>query len=211
LSSLHGRTIERNGDILDDDGQVIGRLVEGVDMLKMLVRNMAKCNATGKVLIRGKEVPRAVVEVVLPERPAAARNLEQPTFASIEGKLLDESGNIYNDENILVAQLVQGNARLLNKKWAFCNADGSIAVNGKRHKKAKMELVFSNKKEDNHPLPMPEPEPVLEPGVCPEQVAHLRDGGGWKTCGICRTLIRQMSIQLLHEGPVVGEGAPAVT
>jgi hypothetical protein len=226
LSSLHGRAIEKNGDILDDDGQVIGRLVKGVDMLKMLFRNMAQCNATGKVLVGSKVVPRARVAFVIPEKPAAtgsrdlvplermdnsARNPEQPTFASIEGKLLDEFGNIYNDENILVARLVKGIAGTLNKKWAYCDADGSVIVKGKRQSTAKMELVFSNKKEDDLPLPIPEPEPVLKPGVCPEQVRHLRDGGGWKTCEICRTLIHQMSIELLHEGPVIEEGAPAVT
>jgi hypothetical protein len=50
--------------------------------------------------------------------------------------------------------------------------------------------------------------PSLDPGVeqsnaCPFRAQHILDGKGWQGCKKCRTVICQMSIQLLHEGSTV--------
>jgi hypothetical protein len=74
LKSLDGRTLDENGDILDDDGQAIGRLVEGFDKRKILFKYKAMCDAEGMVWVSGRKVPRARVEMVVAQKPAGTED-----------------------------------------------------------------------------------------------------------------------------------------
>ena len=172
FAKLDGRKMEKNGDILDDDGNVLAT-VQGGSLSKMYKAG-ATCDAEGKIWSKGKEVKDATVELVQPPEPEeippppeppaeepAAPEPEKPSFASIDGKLLDKFGEIYNDDNILVARLIEGSAGTLYKKGAYCNADGDVLINGKKQKTAKLELVVL---ED---IPEPEPEAPPEPEALP--------------------------------------------
>ena len=74
LASLDGRTFEENGDILDDDGQVIGRLVGGGHKLSRLIKAKAKCDAEGRIWAKGKQVLSVKVEVVI-KKPVVERSV----------------------------------------------------------------------------------------------------------------------------------------
>jgi hypothetical protein len=190
-AKLDGRKMEKNGDILDGDGNVLATVIGG--SLSKMYKAGATCDAEGKIWAKGKEVKDATIELVQPPEPedplpAGEPPVEEPpveeppapepvkpSFASIDGKMLDKFGEIYNDDNVLVARLVEGSAGTLYKKGAYCDADGNVIINGKKQKTAKLELVVL----EDPPEPPAEPEPEAEAPPPPvEEEAHPAESSG---------------------------------
>jgi hypothetical protein len=141
--------------------------------------------------------------------PAETTESDLPPLSILKGHTVDADGKVYSDDNIAIGECVEGDARKFARKKFLINGKGNV-VTGLGKVLGKCVVLPSEKKEDDPPLPPPAPEPVEEPDLCPERVQHMRNGGGWKTCRKCCNSIRQMSIQLLHEGAMSDWGDPVV-
>jgi hypothetical protein len=227
LEDLDGRMIEANGDILDDDSKVIGKLVKGkADKLHQV---MATCDEEGAVWHGLKKVGK--VEVVQPAEKKEEESTpppppvgeeppkpEAPSLAVLDGRKIDKFGEIYNDDNVFIGKLVEGSASKLSKAGATCDAKGNVWAKGKKVKDAKVELALVLPEEPEvSESPAPEPElwvadpDVEQSSVCPFRVQHLLNGDSWKNCNKCRAMIRQVSIQLAQEeGSLDKEGIDTI-
>jgi hypothetical protein len=162
FSILDGKKIERTGEVLDDNYDVIAKLVEGSN--KRLYRGKATCDAEGNAILDGLELGK--LELVEQEKPAVeeedAKEAEQEaepesetiTFASLDSKKIEKSGDVLDDELNIIAKLVEGSDKRLYKGKATCDDKGNAILAGK--KLGKLELVEQEKKD-------PEPEPKPEP------------------------------------------------
>ncbi|QDS74291.1 hypothetical protein FKW77_003641 [Venturia effusa] len=184
LEDLEGRTIELNGDILNDDGQVIGKLVKG--FADKLFKAKAKCDDNGGVFHKDKKVgsvevvqpelsPEGPIEEVitpipLPPEEVAEPEIQKPvtpTFALVDGRKIEKTGEVLDDDGNVIAKLSKGSGSKLFKAGATCHADGTIWAKMKQVKDATLELVLPELPEDvvpeipAPPLPPPPPEPPI--------------------------------------------------
>lgn len=192
LEDLEGRTIELNGDILNDDGQVIGKLLKG--LADKLYKAKATCDDNGGVFHKNKKVgnvgvvqpeliPEApqeeAIEEVIPPPPPAPEEVaepevvqpEAPTFALVDGRKIEKNGDVLDDDGNIIAKLSKGSGSKLYKAGAICRADGTIWAKNKQVKDAALELILPEVPEEVAPeieAPAPPPPPP-EPEVIEEE------------------------------------------
>jgi hypothetical protein len=172
LAILEGRTLETSGEILDDDGKVIGKLVSTEHSAAKINKAKVKCDANGKFFYKSKEIGTA--ELVIEEKPAEEvpeeepeAKAETPSLAILDGRKIESSGDILDDELNVIGRLSfsTSTAKKLAKAGAVCDAEGNIMLKNKEVGKA--ELVPAPEKEvekeaEKEPEPEPEPEPTTE-------------------------------------------------
>jgi hypothetical protein len=142
------------------------------------------------------------VSVLEQRDPAETTEFSLPPLSILEGRTVAMDGKVYGDDNIAIGECIEGDARKFARKQYLINGEGNVVTRlGKVFGKC---VVLSSGKNQDDPTPSPpEREPIEETDVCPEQIQHMRNGGSWKTCWKCRNLIRQNSIQLLHDGAMM--------
>lgn len=200
LEDLEGRTVELNGDILNDDGQIIGKLVKGIP--DKLFKVKAQCDDNGGVFHKNKKCgtvevvqPESTPEVsneepveeVIPPPPPAPEDMaepEPPTFALVDGRKIEKNGDVLDDDNNVIAKLSKGSGSKLFKLGATCRADGTIWAKMKQVKDVALELILPEVPEEGTPEteapapPPPPPEPEIieeepEPKAEPPSFASL--------------------------------------
>jgi hypothetical protein len=146
-------------------------------------------------------------------------------FAKLEGLRPDKQRNIWDREWNVVAKVVGGDIKKLALRKAVCDAEGNLLVYGQIVEDVTIELEEPPEVElEPTPAPIREelvfPEPptstascgepwledavfVMPPSISPNGPCHLRAqhilGDSWENCNKCRTMIREISIQLAQE------------
>ncbi len=141
IESLEGLKVNKKGQILNEDGDVIGELAEGE------VADCAgkKVNAKGEVLDKdGKVVGKVKVVGQEPEEAAegeqAAEGVDEgaaegaaedagpelPPLSVLEGLKVNKSGKIVNNDGVIVGELVEGDAKKLSKSGITCDNEGQF-------------------------------------------------------------------------------------
>ena len=115
LSILEGKKVNKTGNITDENGKLLGRVVDGVTS-KLVGK---KCDADGKIWSdSGKVIGRA--EIV----PRDERDEESGApFEDFPDAVVDEKGNV-NFEGKIVGKLVEGDAKKLSGKKV--DQDGDV-------------------------------------------------------------------------------------
>jgi hypothetical protein len=176
LASLEGRMVEADGNVLDDDGIIIGRVIDGKP--KLMAKKKATCDAFGEVIFGYTAMGK--VELILPdgasEEPAEAEAetppplpIEDeppmqeagPTFADLEGRPIEKSGDILNENGDLIGRLVLGSASKLSKGGAKCDGKGNVVMKMKIQKDVIVELVLPEKIEEE-PAPAEQANPMAK-------------------------------------------------
>lgn len=135
--------------------------------------------------------------------PAETTESNLPPLSILKGCTVDANGKVYNNDNVAIGECIEADGATVARRKYLINGKGRIKTRG--GKIIGKCVVLARKKEVDPPSPPSEAVLVEESDVCPEQVQHMRNGGNWKTCRMCCKLIRQMSIQLLHEGTMIDE------
>ncbi|GAO16796.1 hypothetical protein UVI_02053370 [Ustilaginoidea virens] len=113
ISILKGTTADKGGNLVDEEGAIIGRLVEGD--AKQLVGKSADdqgrfLDDSGQVIGRAEPIPEAI------EGAAEAAN---PSDLSIlKGTTADKAGNLVDEKGDIIGRLVEGDAKQLVGKSA---------------------------------------------------------------------------------------------
>lgn len=129
LDILEGLKVNKKGQILDEDGEPIGELVEG----ELSDCAGKKCNAEGEVLDKDGNVvgrvqtlaPKAEEEA---EEPAEEEEQESglPPLSILEGLKVNKSGKILDDNDNIIGELIEGDAKKLSKSGVTCDAEGQF-------------------------------------------------------------------------------------
>ena len=114
LSMLEGKKVNKVGNITDENGKLLGRIVEGVTS-KLVGK---KCDAEGKIWSDGKVIGRA--EII----PHDEREEDSGApFEDFPDAVVDSDGNV-NFEGQIVGKLVEGDAKKLAGKKV--DKDGDV-------------------------------------------------------------------------------------
>lgn len=100
LASLEGKQLEADGTILDDDGKIIGKLVEGATKLAILRKAKAKCDSDGNLIAKSKVVPKCKVGIVLPEPEEPAAVIEPEAAEEVDDWMGDDWGAPKKDQEV---------------------------------------------------------------------------------------------------------------
>jgi hypothetical protein len=105
LSALAGRTVNKQGNVIGDDGVPIGRLVEG-NPKELSGR---KINEEGLIFNdTGKQIGRCEL---IPEEERESK--PEGIFAGLEGLRVVQGGMVADEDGNTVGQIVEGNAKRL--------------------------------------------------------------------------------------------------
>ena len=124
FSVLEGYKVNKNGDVVNEDGETLAKLVEGeLDACKG-----KKINPEGEVLdAEGNVIGK--VELISAEPEAAEEEdvgPELPPLSILEGLKCNKAGKIVDSEGKPLGELVEGDAKRLAKMGAECDAEGQF-------------------------------------------------------------------------------------
>lgn len=130
---LAGYPIAENGEILDDDGDLVGR----VELLPDTIRQ--QMNA----LKEKDELPEGAEDIIdqLPDTDDAADEVQLPGLHILNGLTCDPTGTIFNDDGDAIGQVTDGDPQelmnaTLNEDGEFIDDDGNVVGHAKVHEEA---------------------------------------------------------------------------
>ena len=123
FSVLEGYKVNKNGDVVNEDGETLAKLVEGdIEACKG-----KKISPQGEVLDDEGNVIGKVELAGAPEEEETGPEL--PPLSTMEGMRCNKAGKIVNDDGDIVGELVEGDAKKLNKMKAELDDQGQFFDN----------------------------------------------------------------------------------
>jgi hypothetical protein len=123
--------IQKNGEITDTVGNIIGRLAEGADMKELAGKSVKDIDEEGNLLAdSGTIVGKADLALLegeerLPEKASLPEEeVKLPDISILEGKKVNKVGNIVDEDGNLFGRLIEGNPKNLVGKTL--DAEGKI-------------------------------------------------------------------------------------
>lgn len=102
FSILKGTTVDKEGNLVNDKGDKIGKVVEGE--LKQLIG--LSCDDQGQIWDKtGKQLGKA--------EPIPEWDREQKDFSILKGTTVDKQGNLVNDKGHLIGRVIEGEIKQL--------------------------------------------------------------------------------------------------
>ena len=125
FSVLEGYKVNKNGDVINEDGETLAKLVEGdIEACKG-----KKINPQGEVLDdEGNVIGKVELAGAAPEEEEET-GPEYPPLSTMEGMRCNKYGKIVNDDGDVVGELVEGDAKKLNKMKAELDDQGQFFDN----------------------------------------------------------------------------------
>ncbi|KAL8950745.1 MAG: hypothetical protein Q9222_003242 [Ikaeria aurantiellina] len=149
LSILDGLKVNKKGEVVNEDGDVIARLAEGeLDDVKG-----KKINDKGEVLDADGNVI-GKVELIPQEGEEGEEEdtgPELPPLSILEGLKCNKSGSIVDAEGNPVGKLVEGDPKKLSKSGAECDAEGQF-WDGKGHVIGRAVTIPQEENEEEAPF-----------------------------------------------------------
>ncbi|KAL2058626.1 hypothetical protein ABVK25_001354 [Lepraria finkii] len=148
LSVLEGYKVNKNGDVVNEDGETLAKLVEG----DLEACRGKKINPQGEVLDKDGNVV-GKVELVPAEGEAAEDDTgpELPPLSILEGLKCNKSGKIVDSEGKPLGELIEGDAKKLAKMGAECDAEGQF-WDGKGHVIGKAQTLPQEDTDEEAPF-----------------------------------------------------------
>ena len=149
FSVLEGYKVNKNGDVVNEDGETLAKLVEGeIDACKG-----KKINPQGEVLdSEGNVIGK--VELVPAEGEIAGEEdagPELPPLSILEGLKCNKVGKIVDSKGKPLGELIEGDAKKLAKMGAECDAEGQF-WDGKGHVIGKAVTLPQEDDEEDAPF-----------------------------------------------------------
>lgn len=139
INELDGLKVNKKGQVLDEDGEPIGELVEG-DAAECAGK---KINAKGEVVDKDgnvigkvKTLPKMVeqpvgeaeedVEEGEEEAEEAVDDDGRPPLSILDGLKVNKAGKLIDNNGNIVGELIEGDAKKLSKSGLTCDAEGQF-------------------------------------------------------------------------------------
>ncbi|KAJ5042598.1 hypothetical protein J3E74DRAFT_479276 [Bipolaris maydis] len=136
INELDGLKVNKKGQVLDEDGEPIGELVEG-DAAECAGK---KINAKGEVLDKDgnvigkvKTLPKMVEQPVGEAEEDAEEDFEEgvdddgrPPLSILDGLKVNKAGKLIDNNGNIVGELIEGDAKKLSKSGLTCDAEGQF-------------------------------------------------------------------------------------
>ena len=122
FSVLEGYKVNKNGDVINEDGETLAKLVEG----DLEACKGKKINPQGEVLDAEGNVIGKVELAGAAAEEEEETGPELPPLSTLEGLRCNKAGKIVNDDGDVVGELVEGDAKKLNKMKAELDAEGQF-------------------------------------------------------------------------------------
>jgi Protein of unknown function (DUF3659) len=156
IGALEGLEVREGGEIKDAKGKTLGKITEGdpADLVgKQLNAEGEILDEDGDVIGRAEIIPQEVADAVEQAKPDEITGLEEqlkPDTTILEGKKLNRKGNIIDDEGEVLAKLVEGDpkecaGKIPNENGEILDEEGNVIgkveiVPGEAATKEKKEL-----------------------------------------------------------------------
>ncbi|KAK3111916.1 hypothetical protein LTR53_012353 [Teratosphaeriaceae sp. CCFEE 6253] len=207
LSILDGLKVNKKGQVLDEDGEVIGELVDG----ELSECAGKKCNDQGEILDKEGNVVGHVRTTPPPgteeeEVPAEEEDQgpELPPLSVLEGLTVNKAGKLIDANGTVVGELVEGDAKKISKLGLQSDAEGQFWDN-KGHVIGRAETVAVEDADEESPFAGLEGLHVVEDGFVQDDqgntVGIITEGDPKKLIG--RTVDEDGDI-IDKKGSVVG-------
>jgi Protein of unknown function (DUF3659) len=130
LEILDGLKVNKKGQILDEEGEPIGELVDG-DLEKCAG---LKCNSKGEVLDKNGKVVgrvRTLAQKAEEEAEGAEGAVEEagddlPPLSVLECLKVNKAGKLIDDKGVVVGELVEGDPKKISKLGITCDDEGQF-------------------------------------------------------------------------------------
>jgi Protein of unknown function (DUF3659) len=142
ISILSGLKVNKKGEVLDEEGEPIGRLIQGElsDVAGKKINEKGEIvdkdgNVIGKVevLQKAEEAAEAAQDAADEAKDAAEEAAQEgPDFSLVEGLKVNKKGEVINEDGDVIAKLAEGYdlaavaGKKLNDKGEVVDADGNI-------------------------------------------------------------------------------------
>ncbi|QIW96208.1 hypothetical protein AMS68_001726 [Peltaster fructicola] len=220
LETLEGLKVNKKGQVLNEDGEPIGELVEG----ELSECASKKCNDKGEVLDKdGNVIGR--VKTLAPQTEEAEPEQEQddeqnednqdgveeqaeddglPPLSILEGLKVNKAGRVLDSNGNIIGELIEGDAKKLSKSGLTCDAEGQFWDN-KGHVIGKAKTTAQEDADEESPFAGLDGLKVVEGGWVQDsegnKVGRVTEGDAKKLVG--RSVDEDGDI-LNNKGSVVG-------
>ena len=141
ITILEGLKVNKKGEVLDEEGEPIGRLIQGeiADVAGKKINEKGEIvdedgNVIGKVeLLKAEEAADAAQDAAEEAKGAAEEAAQQgPDFSLVEGLKVNKKGEVINEDGDVIARLAEGyNAadvagKKLNDKGEVVDSEGNV-------------------------------------------------------------------------------------
>ena len=157
LDILEGLKVNKKGQILDEDGEPIGELIDG-DVAECAGK---KCNDQGEVLDSDGNVIGRVRTLSKQAEEQAEEGAEEevdeeagdalPPLSTLEGMTCNKQGKLLDDDGVVRGELIEGDAKKLAKLGAQCDDEGQF-WDSKGHVIGRAQTVPLEDKEEEAPF-----------------------------------------------------------
>ncbi|KAI4128839.1 MAG: hypothetical protein LQ338_002539, partial [Usnochroma carphineum] len=150
LSILEGLKVNKKGEVVNEDGDVIARLAEGEldDVKGKKINDKGEIlDDEGNVLGKVELIPQEGEE----EEEEGEPGPELPPLSILEGLKCNKSGSIVDADGNPVGKLVEGDAKKLARSGAECDAEGQF-WDGKGHVIGRAVTLPKQEEEEEGPF-----------------------------------------------------------
>jgi hypothetical protein len=163
LDILEGLKVNKKGQILNEDGEPIGELVEGdlKDCAGKKVNEKGEVlDKDGNVIGKVKTLPQTVEQTAEDVEEAAEETAEDavedagenlPPLSILEGLTVNKAGKLVDANDNIVGELIEGDAKKLSKSGITCDAEGQFWDN-KGHVIGRAQTVPVEEGEEEAPF-----------------------------------------------------------
>ena len=126
FSLVEGLKVNKKGEVINEDGDVIARLAEGYDLASVAGK---KLNDKGEVVdSEGNVIGKVEMIPQEGEEPAEDEDTgpELPPLSILEGLKCNKYGKIVDANGNPVGELIEGDAKKLSKMGATCDEEGQF-------------------------------------------------------------------------------------
>jgi hypothetical protein len=150
LSECAGKKINEKGEVLDKDGNVIGKVRT---LPKMVEQKVGEAEEAAEDSEGAAEDAEGAAEEAQEAAEEAEESAESnlPPLSILEGLTVNKSGKLINDKGDIVGELVEGDAKKLSKSGITCDAEGQFWDN-KGHVIGRAQTVPQEEGEEEAPF-----------------------------------------------------------
>ena len=124
FSLVEGLKVNKKGEVINEDGDVIAHLAEGYDLAKVAGK---KLNDKGEVVdSEGNVIGKVEMIPAEGEEEAEETGPEIPPLSILEGLKCNKYGKIVDAKGNPVGELIEGDAKKLSKMGATCDDQGQF-------------------------------------------------------------------------------------
>jgi hypothetical protein len=136
LDVLEGYKVNKKGEIINEDGEVIGKLAEGTKLADAVGKKVNEkgevVDKEGNVVGKVELVPEAfgVTQEQLDQAEEAAKDLG-PDMSILDGLKVNKKGEVVNEDGDVIARLSEGElanmvGKKLNEKGEIVDSEGNV-------------------------------------------------------------------------------------